>query len=159
MATPVARKPRKPVGRGTQMEASQAPPAPDAVPTRSSSGTAPVSPDTPPPLPTEMRGTTATDAVGLDVSAPIPPMLDEAGVRAEAITAGWVYNRVITHVWSYDVPTGVWVWVDGIGWKRLSPVSQFGHTHMTVLSTLATDRNLPIDYHEDASGQIDQILV
>jgi hypothetical protein len=104
-------------------------------------------------------GAVAT-AAGPDVTAPMPPSLDEQGMAlAEGITAGWVYNRVTTHLWSYDAPTGVWVWVDGIGWKRLSPVSEHGHNHMCVLATLATDRNLPVDYHEDASGQIDQILV
>jgi hypothetical protein len=88
----------------------------------------------------------------------MPPSLDEQGAAmADRITAGWVHNRAITHLWSYDAATGVWV--DGIGWKSLSPVSEHGHTHMCLLVTLATDRNLPVDYHEDAAGQIDQILV
>lgn len=143
MATPVARKPRKPV-RG----AAEAPPAPVL-----SAG-----PETPPPVPATMMGTALV--AGPDVTAPMPPALDEQGIAlADGVTAGWVYNRAITHLWSYDAATGVWVWVDGIGWKRLSPVSEHGHTHMCLLATMATDRNLPVDYHEDAAGQIDQILV
>jgi hypothetical protein len=150
MATPVARKPRKPV-RGAA-EAIQAPPAPALV------SPAEAGPDTPPPIPATVMG--AAVAAGPDVTAPMPPSLDEQGMAvAEGITAGWVYNRVITHLWSYDAPTGVWVWVDGIGWKRLSPVSEHGHSHMCLLATLATDRNLPVDYHEDAAGQIDQLFV
>ncbi|MGH3876392.1 MAG: hypothetical protein ACRDSK_05060 [Actinophytocola sp.] len=135
------------------MEANQTPPVPDSPSTVGSPGTRP-------PLPAELKSRTATEVRDPDVNAPMPPGLREAGVRApDAFAAGWVNNRMITHLWSYDAPTGVWVWVDGIGWKRLSPVSQFGHTHMTVLATLATQRNQPVDYHEDASGQIDQILV
>jgi hypothetical protein len=30
---------------------------------------------------------------------------------------------------------------------------------MTELASMATDRNLPVDFHEDAAGQIDQIMV
>lgn len=109
----------------------------------------------PPPPPDTMNGASLS-ATTLDVSAPMPPQLDEQGVGAPA--AGWVCGRVITHLWSYDASTGVWVWVDGIGWKRLSPNSEFGHTHMTLLATMATHDNLTIDYHEDAAGRIDQLL-
>ncbi len=139
------------------MEANQAPPAPEAA---AVTATAPLNPDTPPPLPADVVGSSVAESAGADLSAPVPPMLDEQGApRADAITAGWFYNRMITYLWSYDSPTGVWVWVDGIGWKRLSPVSEHGHTHMAALATLATDRDLPVSYHEDAAGQIDQILV
>jgi hypothetical protein len=148
MATPVARKSRKPV-RGAA-EAMQAPPAPMSA--------ADAGPDTPPPIPATVMG--KATVTGPDVTAPMPPSLDEQAVAiADGLAAGWVHNRAITHMWSYDAATGVWVWVDGIGWKRLSPVSEHGHSHMCVLASLATDRNLPVDYHEDAAGQIDQILV
>lgn len=110
----------------------------------------------PPPPPDTMTGAMAT-ATTMDVSAPMPPQLDmQEAVSAPA--AGWVYGRVITHLWSYDASTGVWVWVDGIGWKRLSPNSEFGHSHMTLLATMATNGNLTVDYHEDATGRIDQVL-
>lgn len=157
MATPVARKPRKPTGRGIHPEVNHPPPTPDVDAARSS---APTTPDTPPPPPAEVTGSAVAESVSADLRAPMPPMLDESGApRTDVIGAGWFYNRMITYLWSYDSPIGVWVWVDGVGWKRLSPVSQFGHTHMTVLATLATHRNLPVSYHEDASGQIDQIMV
>jgi hypothetical protein len=145
MATPVARKNR----RTTAVEANQAPPDPVAIA---------AGPDTPPPLPSELIGMSTATALGPDANAPMPPMLDEV-LAAAGVSAGWVYNRAITHLWSYDASTGVWVWVDGIGWKRLSPASAFGHGHMTELATIATHRNLPVDYHEDAAGQIDQLLV
>jgi hypothetical protein len=162
MANPVARKARKPAERSASVEANQAPPAPEAVTARSAAAasTAPSNPDTAPPFPAEVVGSAVTVAAGTDRNAPAPPMLDSSGApRADAISAGWFYNRTITHLWSYDSPAGVWVWVEGSGWRRLSPASLFGHSQMTVLSTLATDRNLPVHYHEDASGQIDVIMV
>ncbi|CRK60250.1 hypothetical protein [Alloactinosynnema sp. L-07] len=105
-----------------------------------------------PPIP---AGTDGMSAAVAEVAAPRPPSLDAAAPQA----AGWVTNRMITHLWSYDSSTGVWVWVDGIGWKRLSPASESGHSHMAVLATMATHDNLPVDYHEDAAGRIDQLLV
>jgi hypothetical protein len=114
-------------------------------------------PATMPPPPPDTLSSAAVSASTMDVSAPMPPQLDEA-LTAGVGAAGWVYGRTITHVWSYDASTGVWVWVDGIGWKRLSPNSEFGHSHMSLLTTMATDANLTIDYHEDASGRIDQVL-
>ena len=62
-------------------------------------------------------------------------------------------------LYSYDDPAGVWVWVVGVGWKRLSPASLSGHGHMAILASLATHDNITVDYHEDAAGRIDQILV
>ncbi|MBB4907135.1 hypothetical protein [Actinophytocola algeriensis] len=149
MATPVARKPRKAVpATVTAAEAAQAPPAP---------ATAEAGPDTPPPAPAAMMAAATT---AQDMLAPAPPSLDEQGIAiGDGLTVGWVHHRMITHLWSYDAVTGVWVWVDGIGWKRLSPVSEHGHSHLCLLATLATDRNLPVDYHEDAAGRIDQLLV
>lgn len=110
-----------------------------------------------PPPPSDTMTRAAASSTTMDVSAPMPPQLDPLTALG-APAAGWVYGRVITHLWSYDASTGVWVWVDGIGWKRLSPNSEFGHTHMTLLTTMATHGNMTVDYHEDASGRIDQVL-
>ena len=129
----------------------QAPPAVGDIPASPSADPSTM----PPPPPDTLSGASAT-ATTMDVSAPHPPQLDAQGIGAPG--AGWVYGRVITHLWSYDASTGVWAWVDGIGWKRLSPNSEFGHSHMTLLATMATHGNLTVDYHEDASGRIDQVL-
>lgn len=143
-------RPRKPAK--AVVEATMAPTTPLGL------DTAPATdPNVAPPVPTgAFEGSSIGTAVR-DVSAPFPPPLDESGAGIAA--AGWVYGRKITNIWSYDASTGVWVWVDGIGWKRLSPDSESGHSHMTVLCSTATHDNLPVDYHEDASGRIDQLLV
>jgi hypothetical protein len=86
---------------------------------------------------------------------PQPPQI-RAGQQAIA-AAGWVYNQAITHLFSYDSAIGVWVYVNGVGWKRFSPNSEHGITHMTAIATMATHNNLPVHYHEDAAGLIDQI--
>ncbi|MGL4743156.1 MAG: hypothetical protein ACRCXL_02015 [Dermatophilaceae bacterium] len=87
---------------------------------------------------------------------PHPPML--VGGAPAGVGTGWVSGQMITHLWSYDSADGVWVYVDGPGWKRLSPASASGVSHMVVIATMATTHNTPVAYHEDAAGQIDQFM-
>jgi hypothetical protein len=74
-------------------------------------------------------------------------------------SSGWITGRAILDLWSYEDAYGVWVNVDGVGWKRLSPASGPGHTHMTLLAGAATHDNLTVDLHEDADGYIDQLII
>lgn len=74
-----------------------------------------------------------------------------------AVSAG--ASGVVTHLWSYDSAVGTWVYLSGVGWKRLSPASEHGHSHMTLLSALATNANIPVYYNLDSSGNIDQMYV
>ncbi|GAB3494621.1 hypothetical protein [Amycolatopsis cihanbeyliensis] len=88
---------------------------------------------------------------------PVPQPVPQNGLHGS--TDGWSRNRVITHLFSYNASPGVWVWVQGTGWRRLSPASESGHSHLLLLAVTAKNNGLPVDYHEDASGQIDQLLV
>ncbi|MCP2259471.1 hypothetical protein LX15_003176 [Streptoalloteichus tenebrarius] len=108
--------------------------------------------------------TSATSAAGVSDDGddggrgPLPPA-DPDRRPAEGYGPGWMTDRAITHLFSYDVPRGVWVFVHGVGWRRLSPASDTGHAHLTALATLATHANLPVAYHEDAEGRIDRLLL
>ncbi|MFD2398280.1 hypothetical protein ACFSVJ_18010 [Prauserella oleivorans] len=68
-------------------------------------------------------------------------------------------GRLITQLWSSSGSPGVWAAVAGIGWKRLAPGSESGESHLTPLALLARNYRLPVSYHEDARGQIDQLVV
>ncbi|WP_146241120.1 hypothetical protein [Actinokineospora spheciospongiae] len=69
----------------------------------------------------------------------------------------WVRGRTVARLWSHDASTGVWMWVEGVGWKRLAP--GVGHTRLTALAVEAVHGGRPVDYREDAVGRIEQILV
>ncbi|WP_216211757.1 hypothetical protein [Amycolatopsis aidingensis] len=88
-----------------------------------------------------------------------PPAPDPWRIGGGPSPDGWSRNQMITHLFSYNASPGVWVWVHGTGWKRLSPASESGHSHLLLLAVTAKNNGLPVDYHEDASGQIDQLLV
>jgi hypothetical protein len=108
-------------------------------------------PNTPPPA---GNWEPNTPPVGTDNSVPVVP--------AQPMPAGptpgvWVPGRVITHLWSSSAYPGVWAWIAGLGWKRLA-ASETGRGALTTLAVLAKANGLPVSYHENSYGQIDQIL-
>ncbi|WP_197321847.1 hypothetical protein [Saccharomonospora sp. NB11] len=72
---------------------------------------------------------------------------------------GWVQRALITRLWSAVENDGVWVAIHGVGWRQLSSASESGHAHLATLALLAMNHRLPVAYHEDSRGHIDQLLV
>ncbi|MGW9309328.1 hypothetical protein ACWGPQ_15095 [Saccharomonospora azurea] len=79
--------------------------------------------------------------------------------RQSASPGGWVHGAAITHLWAATKSEGVWVAVHGVGWRQLSSASESGHGHLATLALLAKNHRLPVAYHEDSRGHIDQLLV
>ena len=109
-------------------------------------------PNTPPPVvPTgNWEPNTPPPVVPTGSPAPAPAPAEVAG--------GWAYGRTITHLFSSSANPGVWAWVTGVGWRRLA-LSEAGRGPLTTLALLAKTNGLAVSYHEDATGQIDQLLV
>ncbi|GLY63861.1 hypothetical protein [Amycolatopsis taiwanensis] len=110
------------------------------------------SPNTPPStVVTVSRPNTAS--AGSDGSALVQP--NGNGVARDVSPAR---TGVITQLWSSSTAPGVWALVSGIGWKRLAG-AEAGHGALITLALLARANGLPVSFHEDAHGQIDQLLV
>lgn len=116
---------------------------------------APTSPATPPDTFPEIAAAVAQQAGAEGITGAGPAPSREPGQVSAGIGESL---GTITHLWSYDSPVGVWVVLDG-QWRRISPASEHGHTHMTVLATIATNANIPVYYNLDGSGQIDRLYV
>lgn len=91
--------------------------------------------------------------------APAPTPGPDGGDRQSASPGGWVQGAAITHLWAATKSEGVWVAVHGVGWRQLSSASESGHGHLATLALLAKNHRLPVAYHEDSRGHIDQLLV
>ncbi len=130
--------------------ATRAPAAPPAAPSIRTSPATP--PDAFPEIAAAMAQAVTTD--GFDGAGPAPSRQPGQVTAGIGETLG-----KITHLWSYDSAVGVWVYLDGVGWRRLSPASEHGHSHLTVLATIATHANIPVYYNLDGSGQIDRLYV
>jgi hypothetical protein len=142
-------------------------PPPSAAPTGN------WSPNTPPPnaaptgnwSPNNPPSTVVTDGNGTASTPPAvlsngntPTPNDLANGNGAAKQGGPARTGIITHLWSSTTAPGVWVLVYGVGWKRLA-ASEFGHGALTTLALLARANGLPVSFHEDAVGQIDELLV
>jgi hypothetical protein len=90
--------------------------------------------------------------------APQPQPHPGNGASAPQATGLWIRNRVITTLWSSSTRPGVWVFVAGLGWKQLAAV-ETGRSPLTGLAVLAKANGLTVSFHENAYGQIDQLLV
>ncbi|EHR63643.1 hypothetical protein [Saccharomonospora cyanea] len=104
-----------------------------------------------------LTGTAGT--AGAPVPAPVPVPHTEARPASVASAGGWVQGASITHLWSASESPGVWIAIHGIGWRLLSSASDSGHSHLVLLALLARTHRLPVAYHEDSRGHIDQLLV
>lgn len=128
------------------------------------------SPNTPPPVgaptgnwsPNTPPSTMVTDgpntppAVVPDTNAQAPQNFPNGNGAARH--GGPARTGVITQLWSSSTTPGVWVLVYGIGWKRLA-ASESGHGALTTLALVARTNGLPVTFHEDGIGQIDELLV
>lgn len=90
---------------------------------------------------------------------PTPVSNGEARSASVAATDGWVRGVAVTSLWSASSGSGVWIAIPGIGWKQLSAASESGHSHLVLLALLAKSYRLPVAYHEDSRGHVDQILI
>ncbi|HJQ45658.1 MAG TPA: hypothetical protein VJ870_04940 [Amycolatopsis sp.] len=110
-------------------------------------------PNTPPPAaPTGNWDPNTPPPAGNGTPAPAP-----APVRGQAAGA-WFYGRSVTNLFSSSANPGVWAWVPGVGWRRLAS-SETGRGPLITLALLAKTNGLAVSFHEDAAGQIDQLLV
>jgi hypothetical protein len=65
------------------------------------------------------------------------PLLDPPGVATEATAAaGFVTARVLSLFSSADGRNG-WLHVEGLGWRRLAPAGDSGHTDLAQLGAAA----------------------
>ena len=121
-------------------------------------------PNTPPPVVTPTGNwepntpPVVTPMGNWEPNTPPPgPTGTPAAAPAQA-TGAWVYGRRITNLFSSSGNPGVWAWVPGTGWRRLAG-SENGRGPLTTLALLAKTNGLAVTFHEDAAGQIDQLLV
>ncbi|WP_236789937.1 hypothetical protein [Amycolatopsis sp. GM8] len=117
-------------------------------------------PNTPPPTGAWDPNTPPVPAGAWDPNTPPRPgPQPHTGNGAMPVATGlWIRNRVITQLWSSSGRPGVWVFVAGLGWKQLAAV-ETGRSPLTGLAVLAKANGLTVSFHENAFGQIDQLLV
>jgi len=96
-----------------------------------------------------------------------PPMAGMGGAApsilpAEAISAGvtaWLNNKKFTGLWSINQVRNSWVYVDGVGWKKLANNSDSAIVALTVLGSHAREKASVVNYREESDGMIHEMYV
>ena len=104
----------------------------------------------------QSNGTAQFDGATLPPTPPPAPV--QPPPQQPRDTGFWVHNHTVTRLWSTSAAPGVWVEFAGLGWKRLASAAD-GRSSLTVLALLARNHGLAVSFHENAAGQIDQLLV
>ena len=89
-----------------------------------------------------------------------PSMTPPAAANAEKQVAGlWVGDKRITALWSINQNRNAWVYVAGVGWKRLASNSDSAIVALNMLASHARALNCRVDYREEADGMIREMYV
>lgn len=87
-----------------------------------------------------------------------PSFIPEGGTKSEGITA-WQNDKRITGLWTINETRNSWVYVTGIGWKKLSNNIDSATVALTMLGGSARQTNTPVNYRDEADGMIHEMYV
>lgn len=110
--------------------------------------------DTPVPtqVPQGLVGRAAAGGPGVPVLAP-PDSEAAALIGAQAEVAGIAAWQSVTigGLWTSNHQSNAWAYLNGIGWRRISPSNAVSHHAMLSILRLARDANLTAQCDEDGS--------
>jgi hypothetical protein len=122
-----------------------------AQPRRSASpsdagGTAPSPMITPEQVATKPPGSNGTTGPGAPEMAPPGETAQAVGATAATMTSAKVGG-----LWTSNNSTNAWVFLNGVGWRKLSPANATSHQALLELARLAKDANATVQADEDGS--------
>ena len=124
-----------------------------APPRPSAKVTAAAATDT--PVPTRMpQDLVARSAAGPGVPVLAPPDSHAAaliGAQAEVDAIAAWQSVTVGGLWTSNNQSNAWAYLNGIGWRRISPASPVAHHAMLQILRLAKDANLTVQADEDGS--------
>jgi hypothetical protein len=104
----------------------------------------------------ELLAQAAADAVEGETPTLEPPA--ESAAAAEAVGA-WLSDKRVSALWGNNAARNSWVYVMGVGWKKLYNASDSSVIAMTMLGAHARQLNARFDYREESDGMIHEIYV
>jgi hypothetical protein len=96
---------------------------------------------------------------GAGAGSTAPSLIPEGGAtKSEGITA-WQNDKRITGLWTINETRNSWVYVTGVGWKKLSTSNDSATVALTMLGGSARQTNTPVNYRDEADGMIHEMYV
>jgi hypothetical protein len=107
------------------------------------------------PVPTQMpQGLTERAATGIGVPVLAPPDSHAAGLmgaQAEVQAIAALQSVTVGGLWTSNNQSNAWAYLNGVGWRRISPASPVAHHAMLQILRLAKDANITVQADEDGS--------
>lgn len=91
-------------------------------------------------------------------NAPTMTPPQEARQVRESVTA-WQTNKKIVALWSDTGNRNSWIYIDGVGWKKLVNTSDSSIMTLTALAAHAKQLGSLVNYREEADGMIYELYV
>ncbi len=148
-------KPQKTSAGGTS-ESSAGDSAPSVEPVIEATGVKAMSdamPNQQPPA----TGVSGAISTGADDAPTLTP--GAAGVTAAAGVTTWLNNKRVSGLWGINQNRNSWVYVTGVGWKKLANNSDTAVVALTILAASAKQMQSVYNYREEADGMIHETYV
>ncbi|HVL21468.1 MAG TPA: hypothetical protein VM422_10890 [Amaricoccus sp.] len=87
------------------------------------------------------------------------PALRPASAGAGGVAATWQSNVHVAGLWSINEDRNCWIYIDTVGWRKLSTTSESGLVALNMLAANAYQQNAVASCYEGDDGQISQIYV
>jgi hypothetical protein len=78
-------------------------------------------------------------------------------ITGEGLTAAWQTDKRVGALWTINQVRNSWIFVTGIGWKKLVNNSESAIMSLNALSAHAKQLTSRVDYREEADGMVYEI--
>jgi hypothetical protein len=112
--------------------------------------------DTMPTQDPPSAGVSTSVSGGADEAPTVTP--GAAGAVGSGVTA-WLNDRRVSGLWGINQNRNSWVFVTGVGWKKLANNSDSAVVALTVLAASAKQTQTGYSYREEADGMIHESYV
>jgi len=92
-------------------------------------------------------------------SAGTAPSLRPATTAAGAVTATWQSDVHVSGMWSINQDRNAWVYLDTVGWRKLSNASESGLVSISMIAAHAYQLGSTSSLYEADDGSIAQLYV
>jgi ABC-type glycerol-3-phosphate transport system substrate-binding protein len=87
-----------------------------------------------------------------------PPQSSQGQADDGGVTA-WQNSKKFTALWTINQNRNAWVYVSGIGWKKLADNSDSAKEALNLLASHAKQLARTVNYRDEADGKIHEIYV
>lgn len=101
----------------------------------------------------------AAVAAKAQVSPSLSPITAATVERLSEMFGVWNDYQTITGLWTINQDRNTWMWVNNIGWKKLSTASESGIVALTKLASHAKQVGSIVNFRDESDGMVHEMYV